>query len=89
MEDSRRLWFEKSGRRRKGEKEKGGTRREGTGRGKERSQIQIKISLVTKSELMTSTTLYSRDTASQCVHPVLPTLLGTVYVRVHVLTTTK
>ena len=55
VEDSRRLWFEKSGRkRRKGEKEKGGTRREGTGRGKERSQIEIKISLVTKSESMTS-----------------------------------
>ena len=64
-----------------------GGNKEGEGTGeRERSQIEIKkIYVLTKSESMTSTTLYSHDTASQCVHPVLPTLLGTVYAHVHVL----
>ena len=56
-------------------------------RKREKSNRDKKIYALTKSESMTSTTLYSHDTASQCVHPVLPTLLGTVYAHVHVLIT--
>ena len=65
----------------------GSERREGRwggNKGREREQERKreksnrdkkKIYALTKSESMTSTTLYSHDTAS---HPVLPTLLGTV-----------
>ena len=68
-----------------GEQGEQGGKREQERKREKSNRDKKKIYVLTKSESMTSITLHSHDTASQCVHPVLPTLLGTVYAHVHVL----